>query len=91
MLVLSRSEVGNMVKLSISIDDDTREDLRELAAHKNTTMAALVRYALDKTFEEQLDIMAAKRALEEAARDPSSTTSLEDYIASRKEQGGGGR
>ena len=78
-----------MPRLTISIDDDTREDLRELAVQKKTTMAALARYALDKTFEDDLDLIAAQRALDEAARDPSSTMSLQEYMASRKEKGRG--
>ncbi|MCH8950394.1 MAG: hypothetical protein IIB87_08465 [Chloroflexi bacterium] len=52
-------------------------------------MAALARYALDKTFEDDLDLIAAQRALDEAARDPSSTMSLQEYMASRKEKGRG--
>ncbi len=76
-----------MARLTISIDNDTREDLRELAVQKKTTLAALARYALDKTFEDELDAITAQRALDEAARDPSSTMSLQEYMASRKEKG----
>ena len=71
-------------RLTIRLYDDTREDLRELAMRKKATMAALLRYALDKTFEDELDSIAAERALDEAARDPSSTMLLEEYIASRR-------
>lgn len=78
-----------MARLTISMDDDTREDLRELAVQKKASMAALLRYALDKTFEDALDVIAAQRALDEAARDPSSTMSLQEYTASRKEKGRG--
>ncbi len=78
-----------MPRLTISIDDDTREDLRELAVQKKTTMAALARYALDKTFEDELDAIAAERALEEGARDPSSTMSFQEYMSGRKEKGRG--
>ncbi len=78
-----------MPRLTISIDDDTRDDLRELAVQKKTTMSALARYALDKTFEDDLDLIAAQRALDEAARDPSSTMSLQEYMASRKGKGRG--
>ncbi|OGO49931.1 MAG: hypothetical protein A2148_07840 [Chloroflexi bacterium RBG_16_68_14] len=71
-------------RLTIRLDDDTREDLRELAMRKKTTMAALLRYALDKTFEDELDLIAGERALEGAALDPSSTMSLEEYKALRR-------
>jgi predicted DNA-binding protein len=72
-----------MKKLMIYLDDDLHEDLKALAFRKRTTMAALVRYALDRTFEDELDVIAGERALEEAARDPSSTMSWEEYKASR--------
>ena len=72
-----------MKKLMVYLDEDMHEDLRELAFRKKTTMAALVRYALDKTFEDELDVIAAERALDEAARDPSSTMSWEEYKALR--------
>ena len=72
-----------MKKLMVYLDEDMHEDLRQLAFRKKTTMAALVRYALDKTFEDDLDVIAAERALEEAARDPSSTMTLEEYMEKR--------
>jgi len=71
-------------RLTIRPDDDFRENLRQLAAQKKTTMAALVRYAIDKTFEDDLDVIGAERALEEAVRDPSGTMSLEEYKALRR-------
>ena len=69
-------------KLMVYMDEDMHEDLRQLAFEKKTTMAALVRYALDKTFEDELDRIAAERALDEAARNPGSTMSWEEYKAS---------
>ena len=72
-----------MKKLMVYLDEDMHEDLRELAFRKKTTMAALVRYALDKTFEDELDLIAAERALEEAARHPEETMTLEEYLEQR--------
>ena len=72
-----------MKKLMVYLDEDLHEDLRALAFRKKTTMAALVRYALDKTFEDDLDVVGAERALEEAARDPTSTITLEEYVEKR--------
>jgi hypothetical protein len=72
-----------MKKLLVYLDDDLHEDLKELAHRKKTSMAALVRHALDATFEDDLDSIVAERALEIAARDPSGTTSWEDYKAER--------
>ena len=72
-----------MKKLMVYLDEDMHEDLRELAFRKRTTMAALVRYALDKTFEDELDDISSLRALEEAARDPTSTMSWDEYKRQR--------
>lgn len=76
-----------MKKLMVYLDEDTHEDLRILAFREKTTMAALVRYALDKAFEDELDAIAGERALEEAARDPSGTMSWEEYKAQRAAHG----
>ena len=70
-------------KLMVYLDEDMHEDLRALAFRKKTTMAALVRYALDKTFEDELDAIAAERALEEAARHPEDIVTLEEYMEQR--------
>jgi hypothetical protein len=72
-----------MKKLMVYLDEDMHEDLRRLAFGKRTTMAALVRYALDKTFEDDLDVIAGERALEEYARDPSRAVTLDEYLERR--------
>jgi predicted DNA-binding protein len=72
-----------MKRLNVHLDDEFHEDLKTLALRKRTTMAALVRYAVDKTFEDDLDVIAGERALEEAARDPSSTVTLKEFVARR--------
>ncbi len=72
-----------MKKLMVYLDEDMHEDLRQLAFRKKASMAALVRYALDKTFEDDLDLISAERALEEAARHPEETMSLEEYLEQR--------
>ena len=68
-----------MKKLTVSLADDLHEDLRVLAFKKQTSMAALVRYALDKTFEDELDTIAGERALGEAIEDADSSVSWEEY------------
>ncbi len=73
-----------MKKLMVYLDEDVHEDLRVLAFRRKTTMAALVRYALDKTFEDDLDAIAAERALDEAAHHPEDVMTLEEYA---KEKG----
>ena len=72
-----------MKKLLVYMDADFHEDLKELAHRKKTTMAALVRYALDKTFEDELDAIAGEHGLMEAARDPDSSVSWEEYKSQR--------
>ncbi|MGD0115246.1 MAG: hypothetical protein ABSC13_04500 [Dehalococcoidia bacterium] len=72
-----------MKKLMVYLDEEMHEDLRILAFRKRTTMAALIRLALDRTFEDELDAIAAERALQEAADNPGSTMSWEDYKKQR--------
>jgi hypothetical protein len=72
-----------MAKLLVYLDEDFHADLKELAHRKKTTMAALVRYAVDYTFEDELDVIAGERALDEALSDSSSTITLDEYIERR--------
>jgi hypothetical protein len=72
-----------MKKLMIYLDEERHEDLRQLAFRKRTTMAALIRYAVDKTFEDEMDAIAGERALEEYAADPTSAVSLDEYMEKR--------
>jgi predicted transcriptional regulator len=72
-----------MKKLAVHLDDEVHDELKVLALRKRTAMSALVRYALERTFEGELDVIAGERALEEAARDPSSVMTLEEYKARR--------
>ena len=72
-----------MKKLMIYLDEDMHEDLRLLAFRKRTTMAALVRYALDKTYEDELDVIAAERSLEEYAANPRAAVTLDEYLEKR--------
>jgi hypothetical protein len=72
-----------MKKLMIYLNEDVHEDLRQLAFRKRTSMAALVRYAVDKTFEDELDVIAGERALEEYAADPTQAVTLDEYMERR--------
>jgi hypothetical protein len=75
-----------MPKLLVYLDEDFHADLKELAHKKKTTMAALVRFAVDQTFEDELDAISGMRALEEAADHPETTMSWEEYKAQRARQ-----
>jgi len=72
-----------VTKLLVYLDEDFHEDLKELAHQKKTSMAALVRYALDKTFEDDLDEISSRRALEEMLAHPEGTMTLDEYLERR--------
>lgn len=72
-----------MKKLLVYMDEDRHEDLKMLAHRHNTSMADLVRFAIEEAFEDDLDAMRVERRLDEAAADPSGTMSWEEYKASR--------
>jgi hypothetical protein len=72
-----------MKKLMIYLDEEMHEDLRLLAFRKRTAMAALIRHALEETFEDELDGIAAERALAEYAADPEAAMTLEEYMQRR--------
>jgi Arc/MetJ-type ribon-helix-helix transcriptional regulator len=69
-----------MKKLLVYLDEDMHEDLKELAHRKRTTMSELVRYAVDKTFEDALDVIGSERAFEEYLADPSSAITLDEFL-----------
>jgi len=62
-------------RLLISLDDERYEDLRRLAFEKKTSMADLVRYAIEKVWEDELDAMVGLRGMEHYTKHP------EDYVS----------
>jgi len=68
-----------MKKLVVAFDDQFYADLKELSRRRQTTMASLIRYAVDKTFEDELDLIAGERGYEEHLRDPSSSMPWEEF------------
>lgn len=71
-----------MKKLMIYLPEEIHDVLRELAFRNKTTMAALIRGAIEETYEDDIDAIVMERELEEYARDPSSAVSWEDFKAS---------
>ena len=69
-----------MKRLLVSMDEDRYEDLRRFAFEKKVPMAELVRHAIEETFEDQLDGVAAQRGFEEHLRDPSSAVPFEKLM-----------
>jgi len=70
-------------KLLVYLDEERHEDLKELAHKRKTTMAALLRHALEHSFEDELDSVRGERRLAEAAADPEGSMSWEEYKATR--------
>lgn len=72
-----------MKRLLVSMEDERYEDLRRFAFEKKVPMAELVRHAIEETFEDHLDGVAIQRGLEEHAKDPSGTMTIQEYMNSR--------
>ena len=72
-----------MKKMLVYIDEERHEDLKRLALRHNTSMADLIRYAIEEVFEDDLDAMRGQRRLEEHLADPSGSISLDDYLKER--------
>lgn len=74
-----------MKKTMVYLPDDLHEGLRMLAFEHRTSMADLVRRAVQAAYGEILeDIRDMEAELESYRKDPSSSISLEDFIAERK-------
>ncbi len=67
-------------RLLVSMDDERYEDLRRLAFEKKAPMADLVRYAIEKVFEDQLDAMAGQRGLDHYLKHPEDYVPIEDVM-----------
>ncbi len=72
-----------MKRLLVSMEDERYEDLRRFAFEENVPMAELVRRAMEEMFEDELDAMRIRRGLEEHAKDPSGTMTIQEYMDSR--------
>jgi hypothetical protein len=62
------------------MDEELYEALRRLSFEKNVPMAKLVRFALDKTFEDELDVIVSEMRTKEHLQDPSGSVSLQDLM-----------
>jgi hypothetical protein len=69
-----------MKKLAVAFDSEFYADLKELSRRSRTSMADLVRYAVDKTYEDELDTIAGERSYENRLRNPSSTKPLDEVM-----------
>ena len=73
-----------MKRLLVNLEEETYEALRRLAFEKNTQMAKLVRHAIDRTFEDDLDAIIGEMRLKEHLEDPSGSVSLEAYMKEKR-------
>ena len=67
-------------RLLVSIDSERYENLRTLAFEKKVSMAELVRYAIEKVFEDDLDAIAGERGMKEYLQDPSGAVTIDELL-----------
>ena len=74
-----------MKKTMVYLPDETHEGLRQLAFEHRTSMAELIRRAVQAAYGEVLDdIRDAEAELADYLKDPSTAISLEDFLSERK-------
>ena len=74
-----------MKKTMVHLPEDIHEGLRRLAFEHRTSMAELVRRAVEAAYGETIeDIRDGEAELAEYLKDPSTAISLDDYIAQNK-------
>ena len=74
-----------MKKMMVYLPDEVHEGLRQLAFEHRTSIAELVRRAVDAAYGEILeDIRDMEAEIASYLEDPSSSVSLDEFIAQRK-------
>jgi Arc/MetJ-type ribon-helix-helix transcriptional regulator len=74
-----------MKKMMVYLPDEVHEGLRQLAFEHRTSIAELVRRAVDAAYGEILeDIRDMEAELASYRADPSSAISLDDFLAKLK-------
>jgi Arc/MetJ-type ribon-helix-helix transcriptional regulator len=74
-----------MKKTMVYLPEELHEGLRQLAFEHRTSMAELIRRAVQSAYGETIeDIRDAEAELAGYLEDPSSAVSLEDFLAQRK-------
>ncbi len=74
-----------MKKTMVYIPEELHEGLRRLAFEHRTSMAELIRRAVQAAYGETIeDIRDGETELASYLEDPSSAISLEDFLAERK-------
>jgi len=74
-----------MKKTMIYLPEETHEGLKRLAFEARTSIAELIRRAIDQAYQEDLeDIMDMEEELAKYRVDPGSAIELEEYLRQRK-------
>ena len=74
-----------MKKTMIYLPEETHEGLKRLAFEARTSIAALIRRAIDQAYHEDLeDIRDMEEELAKYRVDPGSAIDLEEYLRQRK-------
>lgn len=74
-----------MKKTMIYLPEETHEGLKRLAFEARTSIAELIRRAIDQAYQEDLeDISDMEEELVKYGADPGSAIELEEYLRKRK-------
>jgi predicted DNA-binding protein len=74
-----------MKKTMIYLPEETHEGLKRLAFEARTSIAELIRRAIDQVYQEDLeDIRDMEEELAKYRADPGSAIDLEEYLRQRK-------
>ncbi|HUU62837.1 MAG TPA: CopG family transcriptional regulator [Dehalococcoidia bacterium] len=74
-----------MKKTMIYLPEETHEGLKRLAFEARTSIAELIRRAIDQAYKEDLeDIRDMEEELAKYRADPGSALDLEEYLRQRK-------
>ena len=72
-----------MKKLLVHLPDELRKDLKELSRRRKRSVSKLVQRAIEKTYMDELDGILVDREVAAYLADPSSSVTLEEYLARR--------
>ena len=72
-----------MKRLTLVLPDELVDDLKEVARRRKRRVSTLVRRAIERVYEDDLDALLGERAVDEYLADPSSFISLEEYRRQR--------
>jgi Arc/MetJ-type ribon-helix-helix transcriptional regulator len=77
-----------MKRILVSMPEELHELMRELAVRKKTSVSRLVLAAVEDTYEDEIDVIAGEKGLQEYLADPSSSIGWEELKARLKAKSG---